>query len=219
MTHSIPDSSAVALGTELGHGADHRRLQVRPDPGRRPARRRLAAGRARRARGCCCCAATRPTSTAPGFSPSESVVGPHLEEVFARCEGADRGDELRLEHPPRPAGRRRRRTRSGARSRWSGARCARTSRIGRQLGHIEVPDGMLVGPREIDDFPDERVVIISDRLPGRAAVGAAADGLPRPPAGRAARRRHGRLLGHARSPATSARSTRRSTASTTSAAT
>ena len=23
----------------------------------------------------------------PGFSPSESIVGPHLEEVFARCEG------------------------------------------------------------------------------------------------------------------------------------
>jgi ribonuclease J len=33
--------------------------------------------------------------------------------------------------------------------------------IGRTLGHIEVPDGMLVGPREIEDFPDERVVIIS----------------------------------------------------------
>src|SRR6202000_1214 len=27
--------------------------------------------------------------------------------------------------------------------------------------HIEVPDGMLVGPRELEDFPDERVVIIS----------------------------------------------------------
>ena len=35
-----------------------------------------------------------------------------------------------------------------------------------------------------------------DRLPGRAAVGAAADGLPRPPPGRAQARRHGRLLGH-----------------------
>jgi ribonuclease J len=33
--------------------------------------------------------------------------------------------------------------------------------IGQRLGHIEVPDGMLVGPREIADFPDERVVIIS----------------------------------------------------------
>ena len=33
--------------------------------------------------------------------------------------------------------------------------------IGRNLDHIEIPDGMLVGPREITDFPDERVVIIS----------------------------------------------------------
>jgi len=33
--------------------------------------------------------------------------------------------------------------------------------IGRNLGHIEVPDGMLVGPREISDLPDNRVVIIS----------------------------------------------------------
>ena len=33
--------------------------------------------------------------------------------------------------------------------------------IGRSLGHIEVPEGLLVGAREIDDFPDERIVIIS----------------------------------------------------------
>ena len=33
--------------------------------------------------------------------------------------------------------------------------------IGRSLGHIEVPEGMLVGPREITDLPDERVVVIS----------------------------------------------------------
>ena len=61
-------------------------------------------------------------------------------------------------------------------------------------------------------------MIISTGLAGRAAVGAAPHGLPRPPAGRAARRRHGRLLRHA-DPRQRARGQRgRSTASTTSAA-
>ena len=30
--------------------------------------------------------------------------------------------------------------------------------IGRQLGHIEVPEGMLVEPKEIEDFPDHKLV-------------------------------------------------------------
>jgi ribonuclease J len=33
--------------------------------------------------------------------------------------------------------------------------------IGRSLGHITAPDGILVQPREIDQFPDEKLVIIS----------------------------------------------------------
>ena len=33
--------------------------------------------------------------------------------------------------------------------------------IGRTLGHIEVPEGMLVQPREIADFPDHKLVIMS----------------------------------------------------------
>ena len=33
--------------------------------------------------------------------------------------------------------------------------------IGRSLGHIDVPEGMLVQPREIEDFPDDKLVIIS----------------------------------------------------------
>ena len=33
--------------------------------------------------------------------------------------------------------------------------------IGRQLGHIDVPEGMLVGVREIEDFPDHKMVVIS----------------------------------------------------------
>ena len=33
--------------------------------------------------------------------------------------------------------------------------------IGGMLGHIDVPEGMLVGPKEIEDFPDQKLVIIS----------------------------------------------------------
>jgi ribonuclease J len=33
--------------------------------------------------------------------------------------------------------------------------------IGRSLGHIDVPEGILVPPRELDDWPDHKLVIIS----------------------------------------------------------
>ena len=33
--------------------------------------------------------------------------------------------------------------------------------IGRTLGHIDVPEGMLVQPREVEQFPDHKLVIIS----------------------------------------------------------
>ena len=33
--------------------------------------------------------------------------------------------------------------------------------IARQLGHITVPDGILIGVREVEDFPDEKLVVIS----------------------------------------------------------
>ena len=37
--------------------------------------------------------------------------------------------------------------------------------IGRSLGHIDVPEGMLVQPREIDQFPDEKLVDHLHRAP------------------------------------------------------
>ena len=38
--------------------------------------------------------------------------------------------------------------------------------IGRMLGHIDIPDGLLVGPKEIEDFPDHKLVIISTGAQG-----------------------------------------------------
>ena len=61
------------------------------------------------ARACCCCAATRRTATGPGSSPSEKVAGPNLEARLQPLQGPHRRDVVRVEHPPRAAGRRRRR--------------------------------------------------------------------------------------------------------------
>ena len=152
------------------------------------------------------------------MSPSERVAGPEPRARLRALRGADRGHLLRVEHPPRPAGDRRGGRASAARSRSSAARCARTSTSGarwstsgaRRADHPAARD-RAVGRREARDH--------LDRVTGRAAVGAAPDGLPRPPAGRAARAATPSSSRPRRSPATSARSTRRSTACTTSAAT
>ena len=32
--------------------------------------------------------------------------------------------------------------------------------IGRKLGHIYAPDGMIIKPKEIDDYPDDEVCVI-----------------------------------------------------------
>ena len=80
----------------------------------------------------------------PGFSPSESSVGPAPRGGLRALRGPHRRHLLRVEHPPRPAGRRRRRRArpQGRAGRALDAQERRTS--GATLGHIEVPEGMLV---------------------------------------------------------------------------
>ena len=161
MTHSIPDACAVAAAHRPRDDARHRRLQVRPDPGRRPARRHVAAGRARAGRACCCSAATRRTSTARATRRASRSSGRSLEERLRALRGPDRRHvasprtstaSSRSSTPP---------PRSGARSRWSAARCARTSTSAARWATSTSPEGLLIQPREIEDFPDEKLVIIS----------------------------------------------------------
>jgi ribonuclease J len=159
MTHSIPDSSAVALTTDLGTvliTGDYKFDQT-PVDGRPADVSRLAElGR----EGVLLLCGDSTNVDRPGFSPSESVVGPHLEEVFARCEGrivvtSFASNIHRVQQVVDAA------HSLGRKVALVGRSMRKNVGIGRTLGHIEVPDGMLVGPREIDDFPDERIVIIS----------------------------------------------------------
>ncbi len=159
MTHSIPDASAVALGTELGTvliTGDYKFDQTPVDGPPADVSRLAELGR----EGVLLLCGDSTNVDREGFSPSESVVGPHLEEVFARCEGrivvtSFASNIHRVQQVVDAAAALDRKVALVGRS------MRKNVGIGRQLGHIEVPNGMLVGPREINDFPDERVVIIS----------------------------------------------------------
>ena len=149
------------------------------------------------ARACCCSAATRRTPTGRGCRRPSRSSGPNLERVFAALRGPHRRHLLRLEHPPRPAGRRRRGSRSGARSRWSGRSMRKNVNIGRSLGHIDVPDGKLIQAREIDQWADERLVIISTGSQGEPLSALRRMAYRDHPQVELHAGRHRRLLGHA----------------------
>jgi ribonuclease J len=159
MTHSIPDSSAVALGSELGTvliTGDYKFDQTPVDGPPADVSRLAELGR----EGVLLLCGDSTNVDRPGFSPSESGVGPHLEEAFARCEGrivvtSFASNIHRVQQVVDAAHALDRKVSLVGRS------MRKNVAIGQRLGHIEVPDGMLVGPREINDFPDERVVIIS----------------------------------------------------------
>jgi ribonuclease J len=159
MTHSIPDSSAVALGTDLGTvliTGDYKFDQTPVDGPPADVSRLAELGRD----GVLLLCGDSTNVDRQGFSPSESVVGPHLEEAFARCEGrivvtSFASNIHRVQQALDAAAALERKVALVGRS------MRKNVSIGRTLGHIEVPDGLLVGPREIGDFPDERVVLIS----------------------------------------------------------
>jgi ribonuclease J len=159
MTHSIPDASAVALGTDLGTvliTGDYKFDQTPVDGQPADVSRLAELGR----EGVLVLCGDSTNVDRPGFSPSESVVGPHLEDVFAHCEGrivvtSFASNIHRVQQVVDAAAALDRKVALVGRS------MRKNVGIGRQLGHIDVPSGLLVGPREINDFPDERVVIIS----------------------------------------------------------
>ena len=159
MTHSIPDSSAVALGTDLGTvliTGDYKFDQTPVDGPPADVSRLAELGR----EGVLLLCGDSTNVDRPGFSTSESVVGPHLEDVFAHCEGrivvtSFASNIHRVQQVVDAAAALERKVALVGRS------MRKNVGIGRTLGHIEIPEGMLVGPREIEDFPDDRVVILS----------------------------------------------------------
>src|SRR5438309_1173779 len=86
MTHSIPDSCAVALTTELGTvllTGDYKFDQTPVDGPPADVSRLAELGR----EGVLLLCGDSTNADRPGFSPSERGVGPHLQEAFMRAPG------------------------------------------------------------------------------------------------------------------------------------
>ena len=159
MAHSIPDSFAVALTCELGTTlitGDYKFDQTPVDGVPADVARLAELGR----EGLLLLCGDSTNSDRPGMSPSESSVGPRLEEVFARCGGriivtCFASNIHRVQQVVDAA------SLVGRRVSLVGRSMRKNVNIGRMLGHIDVPEGMLVGPKEIEDFPDHKLVVIS----------------------------------------------------------
>lgn len=159
MTHSIPDSCGVALHTDLGTvlvTGDYKFDQT-PVDGRPADVGRLAElGR----EGVLLLCGDSTNADRPGFSPSEAIVGPKLEELFLSCEGrivvtSFASNIHRVQQVVDAA------HAHGRKVSLVGRSMRKNVNIGRSLGHINLPEGILVQPRELEDWPDEKLVIIS----------------------------------------------------------
>ena len=161
MSHSIPDARAVALRTELGTvliTGDYKFDQTPVDgtPGRR-----LAARRARARGRAAASAATRPTPTAPASRPRSRASA-------RRCSRSSPAARAGSSSPRFASNVHR------VQQVIDAADAARPpGRAGRALDAQELqhrlqprasptrPTGCFIQPREIEDFPDEKVVVIS----------------------------------------------------------
>ena len=159
MAHSIPDAFAVALSCELGTTlvtGDYKFDQTPVDGVPADVSRLAELGR----EGLLLLCGDSTNADRAGVSLSESAVGPRLAEVFARCQGrivvtCFASNIHRVQQVVDAA------AQLGRKVSLVGRSMRKNVNIGRMLGHIDVPEGMLVGAREIEDFPDHKLVVIS----------------------------------------------------------
>lgn len=159
VTHSIPDAAAVALTTPLGTAlftGDYRFDQT-PVDGRPVDIARLARFAQE---GLLVLCGDSTNADRSGLPVSESEIGPKLLDVFSRAKGRiivtsfasnihrvqqaiDAADAL------------------GRKVALLGRSMVKNVGIGRELGHIKVPKGMLVEGRELNRVRDQDLVIIT----------------------------------------------------------
>lgn len=159
MTHSIPDAMAVAVTTDAGTvliTGDYKFDQT-PVDGRPADLSRLAR---LGDEGLLLLFGDSTNADREGYSTSEAGVGPHLESVFHGCKGriivTSFASNIHRVQQVVDAARA-----EGRKVCLVGRSMRKNVNIGRSLGHIDIPKGTLVQPKELDGLRDDEVVIIS----------------------------------------------------------
>src|SRR6478609_2609831 len=159
LAHSIPDMRGVLITTEVGSmlmTGDYKFDQT-PVDGRPADIPRLAEiGR----EGLLLLCGDSTNADRPGVAPSESSVGPALLQQFSQCKGriivtSFASNIHRVQQVIDAAVKLDRRVALVGRSMRKNFNIAST------LGIANAPNGLFIQPREIENFPDEKVVVIS----------------------------------------------------------
>jgi ribonuclease J len=159
MSHSIPDACAVAVKSDLGtvlFTGDYKFDQTPVDGNPADISRLAELGR----EGVLCLCGDSTNADRPGVAPSESAVGPALLEVFSRCEGriivtSFASNVHRVQQVIDAA------VKLDRRVALIGRSMRKNFNIASNLGIAKAPSGLLIPPKEINDFPDSKIVAIS----------------------------------------------------------
>ena len=190
VNHSIPDALAVAIKTPAGivlHTGDFKMDQLPLD-----GRITDLAGFARLGgEGVDLLLSDSTNAEVPGFVTPEREIGPVLDSIFAKAKGriivASFASHVhRVQQVMDSA------QRHGRKVALIGRSMVRNMGIARDLGLLQIPNGLVVSLDEAMTLPPEQLRADVDGFAGRADERARPDGHRRPPAHHDRVRRHGR---------------------------
>lgn len=159
LAHSIPDMRGVLIKTDAGSvlmTGDYKFDQTPVDGKPADVSRLAEIGR----EGLTLLCGDSTNADRPGVAPSESSVGPALLQEFSRCEGriivtSFASNIHRVQQVIDAAVELDRKVALVGRS------MRKNFNIASNLGIASAPQGIFIQPREIEDFPDDKVVVIS----------------------------------------------------------
>lgn len=159
VNHSIPDALALAVTTPAGrvlHTGDFKMDQL-PLDGRITDLRSFARIGAS---GVDLAMVDSTNAEVPGFTAHERDIGPVLDRVFGQARrriivASFASHVHRVQQVLDTA------ARHGRKVALVGRSMVRNMRVAGELGYLQVPDGVLIDLKQIDDVPDERVVLMS----------------------------------------------------------